>query len=155
MDENWSSTGCSEDHPYPSAPTVLTIDTVENVFIQNPVAGKWTIQVTATEINQDGHVKYLNDDPTECCAFIPELDLLDPWPPCENPDAQPECLVASPVDADFALVVSGVSKKRACCQQPFGCVDRTQAWCEGHGGVFHCDTWCPTVCEATQGPSMP
>ncbi|HNQ23931.1 MAG TPA: S8 family serine peptidase, partial [Phycisphaerae bacterium] len=34
-----------------------TIDTVENVFIQNPQAGVWTIQVIASEINQDGHVE--------------------------------------------------------------------------------------------------
>ena len=49
-----------------------TIDTVENVFIENPEAGTWIVEVHADEINQDGHV--------------------------ETPD----------VDADFALVVSGV-----------------------------------------------
>jgi hypothetical protein len=33
-----------------------TVDTVENVFVQNPVAGHWTVQVVATLIAQDGHV---------------------------------------------------------------------------------------------------
>lgn len=33
-----------------------TIDTVENVFISNPAAGSWTVQVTAAEINQDAHL---------------------------------------------------------------------------------------------------
>ena len=34
-----------------------TVDTVENVFISSPQSGMWTIEVIATEINQDGHVE--------------------------------------------------------------------------------------------------
>ena len=48
------------------------IDTVENVWVQDPEPGTWTVEVIAEEINEDGHV--------------------------ETPE----------VDADFALVVSGV-----------------------------------------------
>jgi hypothetical protein len=44
---NWSTSGGSPN----------TIDTVENVFIPNPQAGAWTIEVTAAEINQDGHIQ--------------------------------------------------------------------------------------------------
>jgi hypothetical protein len=33
-----------------------TKDTVENVFISNPAAGSWTVQVTAAEVNQDAHL---------------------------------------------------------------------------------------------------
>ena len=107
--------------------------------------------VSADALAKDGHVKYLNDDPTECCAFIP-ANPAD-WKPCEDPDAQPGCIVASPVDADFALVISGVNNKRACCMPTGSCLERTQAWCDGHGGVFHCDQWCATpqtTCSATQ-----
>jgi serine protease AprX len=43
---NWSTSGGSPN----------TIDTVENVFVQNPAAGAWTIQVRAAEINQDAHL---------------------------------------------------------------------------------------------------
>jgi serine protease AprX len=43
----WSASGGSSN----------TIDTVENVFIQNPTAGTWTIQVFGDEIVQDGHVE--------------------------------------------------------------------------------------------------
>jgi PKD repeat protein len=43
----WSSSGGSSN----------TIDTVENVFIQNPQSGAWTIQVLGDEIVQDGHVE--------------------------------------------------------------------------------------------------
>ncbi|GEM_PF-666302 len=45
--EMWSAPGGSAD----------TIDTVENVFVQNPEEGQWTIEITASEINEDGHVE--------------------------------------------------------------------------------------------------
>jgi hypothetical protein len=32
-----------------------TVDTVENVFVQTPAAGTWTIDVIASQINADGH----------------------------------------------------------------------------------------------------
>jgi len=41
----WSVQGGSPD----------TVDTVENVFIQNPQAGTWTVEVLAADINRDGH----------------------------------------------------------------------------------------------------
>ncbi len=47
LEGNWSTPGGSPN----------TIDTVENVFIQNPEAGLWTVEVLADEINQDGHVE--------------------------------------------------------------------------------------------------
>jgi hypothetical protein len=43
----WSSPGGSSN----------TIDTVENVFIQGPAAGTWTIQVFADEVVQDSHIE--------------------------------------------------------------------------------------------------
>ncbi|HEV8580425.1 MAG TPA: S8 family serine peptidase [Thermoanaerobaculia bacterium] len=43
---NWSTAGGSPN----------TIDTVENVFVQSPEAGTWTIEVRAAEINQDAHL---------------------------------------------------------------------------------------------------
>jgi len=47
LTSNWSTSGGSSN----------TIDTVENVFIQNPEAGNWTIEVLGDEIVQDGHVE--------------------------------------------------------------------------------------------------
>ncbi|MFF3687385.1 S8 family serine peptidase [Streptomyces sp. NPDC002187] len=44
---NWSTSGGSAN----------TIDTVENVFIQTPAAGTWTIEVIAGQVNVDGHVE--------------------------------------------------------------------------------------------------
>ncbi len=34
-----------------------TVDTVEQVLLQNPIPGTWTVDVIASEINQDGHVE--------------------------------------------------------------------------------------------------
>jgi hypothetical protein len=31
------------------------VDTVENVFVERPAAGVWTVEVVATEVNADGH----------------------------------------------------------------------------------------------------
>ncbi|MFG0285974.1 MAG: S8 family serine peptidase [Phycisphaerales bacterium JB039] len=42
---DWSTPGGTENH----------IDTVENVFIQDPAPGAWRIEVIASEINEDGH----------------------------------------------------------------------------------------------------
>ncbi|HQL55297.1 MAG TPA: hypothetical protein PLQ87_11365, partial [Phycisphaerae bacterium] len=60
---NYSTAGGAANH----------VDTVENVFVQNPAGGLWVVRVIAEEINQDSHVE------------TPALD------------------------ADFALVVTGVS----------------------------------------------
>ena len=64
---NWSTPGG----------TANTVDTVENVFVQSALAGQWTIEVMASEINEDGH------------------------------PGTPE------VDADYALVVSGINPAAA------------------------------------------
>lgn len=63
LDAVWSTPGGSAN----------TVDTVENVFVENPETGSWTVEVFADEVNQDGHVE------------TPQLD------------------------ADYALVVSGVT----------------------------------------------
>ena len=47
MDDIWSTSGGAAD----------TINTVENVFIQNPAAGIWTFEIEAVEVNMDVHVE--------------------------------------------------------------------------------------------------
>ena len=44
---NWSVAGGAAN----------TIDTVENVFVENPEAGIWDVQIIASEVNQDSHVE--------------------------------------------------------------------------------------------------
>ena len=48
----WSTPGGAAD----------TINTVENVFIENPAAGVWTIEVEAVEVNMDVHIETPEDD---------------------------------------------------------------------------------------------
>jgi serine protease AprX len=48
----WSTPGGAAD----------TINTVENVFIQNPAEGVWTIEVEAVEVNMDVHIETPEDD---------------------------------------------------------------------------------------------
>ncbi len=47
IDGLWSTSGGAAD----------TINTVENVYVQNPAAGDWTIEVEAVEVNMDVHVE--------------------------------------------------------------------------------------------------
>ncbi|WP_439656236.1 S8 family serine peptidase [Lentzea sp. HUAS TT2] len=44
---NWSTAGGVAN----------TVDTVENVLLQTPAAGNWTVEVIATSVNVDGHVE--------------------------------------------------------------------------------------------------
>ncbi len=100
----WSVAGGSAD----------TIDTVENVFVENPEPGMWNVLVSADEINQDGHV--------------------------ETPG----------IDADFALVVSGVVEDAigACCLPNRTCLRTDEADCLARCGTYRGDnTLCLAVCE--------
>jgi hypothetical protein len=68
-----------------------TIDTVENVFVQNPAVGTWTVEVIAAEINQDSHV----ETPAVDCDYalvISGVDATPPPPPL--PPAAPTGLTA-------------------------------------------------------------
>jgi len=47
LDGNWSTSGGAAN----------TVDTVENVFVENPEVGIWSVEIIASEINQDGHVE--------------------------------------------------------------------------------------------------
>ncbi len=71
----WGNVGLLAGNYSKAGGTANTVDTVENVFIRNPAAGEWKIEVLATELNADGHVE------------------------------------TSTVDADFALVVSGIQRQ--------------------------------------------
>jgi len=44
---NWSTAGGAAN----------TVDTVENVFVQNPAGGVWTVEVIASEVNEDAHIE--------------------------------------------------------------------------------------------------
>jgi serine protease AprX len=52
----WGNNGLAAGNWSTSGGTANTVDTVENVFVQNPAAGTWTVEVRAAEINQDAHL---------------------------------------------------------------------------------------------------
>lgn len=68
----WGNNGLLEGNFSAPGGSPNTKDTVENVFVQNPSSGTWTVEVIAREINQDQHIE------------------------------------TQQMDADFALVVSGI-----------------------------------------------
>ncbi|MCP3903035.1 MAG: S8 family serine peptidase [Planctomycetes bacterium] len=53
----WGNNGLVENMWSTPGGAANTVDTVENVFIENPTPGSWTVEVIASEINQDSHVE--------------------------------------------------------------------------------------------------
>lgn len=60
----WGNNGLTANNTSTSGGAANTIDTVENVFVNNPAAGDWTIQITAPTIAQDAHVATAATDAT-------------------------------------------------------------------------------------------
>jgi len=52
----WGNNGLATSNFSATGGVANTIDTVENVFVQNPAAGAWTIEVIATSIVADGYL---------------------------------------------------------------------------------------------------
>lgn len=52
----WGNNGLTANNTSTSGGAANTIDTVENVFLNNPAAGVWTIQITAPTLTTDAHV---------------------------------------------------------------------------------------------------
>ncbi len=145
---NWSTSGGGSD---PDGK-----DTVENVFVATPTVGNWSVEVIAESIAQDGHVVYVNNDPSTC---IP------------NPTS---CKVSSPLDADFALVVSydtdcdgdtvsdadeavaGTASVRVCCFLDGTCKLTTEPCCSLWGGFYNpSKTVCNwNTCPPAYGPGF-
>ncbi|MGI9014881.1 MAG: S8 family serine peptidase [Phycisphaerales bacterium] len=69
----WGNSGLTNGIWSAPGGSANVIDTVENVFIENPTPGIWTVEVLASEVNEDAHLE------------------------------------TQVIDADFALVVSGVT----------------------------------------------
>ena len=54
----WGNNGLSDIGQWSTSGGVAnTVDTVENVYIQNPAAGTWTVEVIGSQIVQDSHVE--------------------------------------------------------------------------------------------------
>ncbi|MGE3181985.1 MAG: S8 family serine peptidase [Phycisphaerae bacterium] len=55
--EYWGNNGLTTGNESVSGGAANVIDTVENVWLTDPEAGTWTVEVRADEIVQDGHVE--------------------------------------------------------------------------------------------------
>ncbi len=53
----WGNNGLSAGNASVSGGTADLLNVVENVFVTNPAAGTWTVQVIAAEVNADNHVE--------------------------------------------------------------------------------------------------
>ena len=53
----WGNNGLAAGNWSTSGGVANNVDTVENVFVQTPAAGTWTVEVIAAEVNQDTHVE--------------------------------------------------------------------------------------------------
>ena len=80
-----------------------TIDTVENVLIQNPTPGNWLVEVIAAELNQDGHVETAGID----ADYALVIAGVDPLPQVGGDTGQPN-------SADASMVVDGALGLNGC-----------------------------------------
>jgi hypothetical protein len=60
----WGNVGLTGANTSSTGGAANTIDTVENVFLNNPTPGIWTIQITAPTIAQDAHLATAATDAT-------------------------------------------------------------------------------------------
>jgi hypothetical protein len=82
-----------------------TKDTVECVFVQNPEAGTWTVQVSADEIIQDSHIETPELDADYALVVSPVLSA--PFPPEINGSTQGD--VGRQIDFTFVTTDPGNS----------------------------------------------
>ncbi len=154
----WSSSACtSGDHPYPSNPTIEVLDTVENVFVQNPTPGTWTVTVRLDAIAQDAHVETPGLPRDADFALVVSSGAV----------ARGQCCVADPLTfcerictATTAAGCTGPysswsSEKTCaeacqfpgeilCCKPTETCASVTPTCCTAMGGYVVTDCWyCP------------
>ena len=86
---NWSTPGGTSND----------LDVVENVFVQNPTAGVWTIEVIADEIIQDAH--------TETPAIDADFALVVRGVEDDSPVITNFCFPGAPNSTGFPAVLSG------------------------------------------------
>jgi hypothetical protein len=71
----WGNNGLAAGNYSTAGGSPNTIDTVENVFLQNPAAGNWTITVSADDLNQDVHAETPGVDQDYALVAYPATSL--------------------------------------------------------------------------------
>jgi serine protease AprX len=78
--EYWGNVGLDSGVWSTSGGAADTLNTVENVFIQSPEAGDWTIEVIASEVNMDVHAETPEIDQDYALVVYGATDLLSDAP---------------------------------------------------------------------------
>jgi hypothetical protein len=161
LDGDWSSALATQSDCNPFTSSYRdTINTVENVFIQNPAEAGWTIMVRAIEVNEDGNVEYVNDDPSECvsepndCTEASDLDAVFSLVVSLDMD----CNENNRSDADDILDSNPNTRSEDCnfdgipdeCQGTVECVIRG-ACCEAQGTCLSCRLMTEAACDQANG----
>lgn len=72
----WGNNGLTSDNVSTSGGVSNTVDTVENVFVTDPEAGTWTIEVLADEVVQDAHPETGAVDADASLIVFPDRSTL-------------------------------------------------------------------------------
>jgi subtilisin-like proprotein convertase family protein len=95
----WGNNGLNAGNWSTSGGTANTVDTVENVFVQNPAAGTWTIEVSADAVNADGHAETTATDVDYALVVTAKTGTGSPSP-SPSPTAGPRVFTN---DTDFPI----------------------------------------------------
>jgi serine protease AprX len=144
----WGNNGHMTSNYTPPGGAANTIDTAENVFIQNPVAGNWVVEVIASQIVQDGYLATPAIDAVY--SLVASNATLGPPPPtgaCCLPTAP--CTVTSQATCtalggtyngdDSQCATAGCPPIGACCLQDGTCTYMTPAACAAANGLYRGD----------------
>ena len=141
----WSVSGGQADRPYVAQPTVQVIDNVENVFVQAPDPGTWTVRVDLAELNKaDAHLETGLYDVD--FALVVSIDMDCNGNTASDAD---DILTGVSQDCDTDGVPEECETVRgACCVGQTCVANQTPCLCTGQGGVYQGNgTSCgPTSC---------
>ncbi|GAB3151986.1 hypothetical protein GCM10027290_42020 [Micromonospora sonneratiae] len=98
----WGNNGLNAGNWSTSGGAANTVDTVENVFIQNPTPGTWTIEVSADTIGSDGHVETTATDVDFALVVTGKVGTPPTGTPTPTPTTSPEPKVFTN-DTDFPV----------------------------------------------------
>jgi hypothetical protein len=108
LDSPWSAAGGAPD----------ALNTVENVFVENPDAGDWLIEVHAVEINMDVHSETPEDDQDYALVVYGVTDFED----CSSSVSVPTSVAANPSgDNQITVGWSGTTGEYQVWRREGGC----------------------------------